>query len=167
MPDISSLCANTYTKKQWLNYYKNVWTRNLMARAIDVQTDATLKAKNPEEIVQTDDQRQVPVKERLEIRKMLVQDALDLIVGIDALLIIAEKDNEFQTLVLSPEALAVAKDMIPVKAGDECKTDDGKDGRQEITAPGKYTCIPKDQSVEEFLKAKVEAEARGEGKQIA
>jgi len=158
MPDISSLAANTYTKRQWLNYYKNVWTRNLMARCIDVQTDTTLKAKNPEEMVQTDDQRAVPVKERLEVRKMLVQDALDLIAGIDALLAI--EDDKFDEQVLSADALKVAPDMIPHATGEACKTEDDKDGRYEQTAPGKMTCIPTGQTVEDYLKAKVEADKK-------
>ena len=161
-PSLKDLCEGKYTYKQWLTYYKNIWTRNLMARSIDVQTDMALKAKNPEESVQDDQGRQVPVKVRLEIRKMYVQDALDLIAGIDKL--IEVKDEEFEAKVLSKEALAVAEDMLPKKVGDTCKTEAGVDGTfQETVAakdgqPAKLTCIPVGKTAEEFLKEKVEAE---------
>jgi len=161
MPDNGSLCKNTYTKKEWLNYYKNVWTRNLVARCIDVETDKALKAINPEEAVLDETNREITVKQRLEIRKILVQDAIDLIAGIDKLLAI--EDEKFDEMVLSKEALKVAEDMIPKKAGDICKTDTNEDGTLQVTAKDKLTCIPNGKTAEEYLKEKVEAEAKETG----
>ncbi len=111
MPVVDGLCKTTYTAKEWLNYYWNVWNRNLVARTIDVQTDTALKAINPEELVQADDGRQITVKERLELRKILVQDALNLLAGIKILMDIPDAD--FENKVWSAEALKVAEDMIP------------------------------------------------------
>lgn len=114
MPSVKELVTMQYTNKHWLQYYLNIWTRNSMAVAIDVETDKALKLQNPEEEVEhvEDSVRMViTVKERLEKRKILLQDYLDRIAGIKYLLSIA--DEEFEAKVLSKEALAVAEDMLP------------------------------------------------------
>ena len=110
MDSFEALAKTEYTFADFLRYYKNIWDRNLVARTIDVQTDTILKAANPDEKVQHEGQLML-VKERLELRKILVQDALDLIAGIDALA--ALSPEEYKAKCLSKEALAVAADMIP------------------------------------------------------
>ena len=108
--NVAFLIAENLTVRQWLQYYKNVWMRNLSARVIDVETDTTLKSVNPEEQVQAEDGRAVTVKERLEMRKIVVQDAVDLIAGIDSLLALTDEDlaKKYGT-----DALKVAEDMLP------------------------------------------------------
>jgi hypothetical protein len=119
MPPIKDLVETTLKPRHWLLYYKNTWTRNLVARSIDVATDTVLKKANPDDMVLNEDGSEtVPVKQRLETRKMLVQDALDLLAGIEILLAIPE--DEFEKTVWSKEALAVAEDMLPKK--EEVKT---------------------------------------------
>ena len=114
MPTVKELVTMQFTNKHWLQYYLNIWTRNSMAVAIDVQTDKALKLQNPEEEVEhvEDNVKMIiPVKDRLEKRKILLQDYLDRITGIKYLLSIA--DEEFEAKVLSKEALAVDEDMLP------------------------------------------------------
>lgn len=113
LPTSAELAQRDFTPQQWLQYYKNVWTRNAVARTIDVKVDEAIKAINPEEPVDSDTQRGevITVKERLEHRKILVQDALDLCDAIEKLMQIAPE--EFVKLTWSKEALAVATDMIP------------------------------------------------------
>jgi len=119
MPSIKDLVETNMSPRHWLQYYKNIWTRNLIARTIDVQTDMTMKAKNPEEkVVSEDGSKYIAVKERLESRKILMQDAIDLLASIEVLLAVPE--NEFVAKFFSKEALAVAPDMIPKK--EEPKT---------------------------------------------
>jgi len=113
MPDVKDMATTEYSPKNWLLYYKNVWTRNAIARTIDVQTDAILKAADPEQTVLTDEGQPVAVKQRLEQRKIILQDALNLLEGIEALTAIDEK--EFTAKCWSKESLAVAEDMIPKK----------------------------------------------------
>ena len=81
----------------------------------------------------------IPVKERLEIRKLDVQDALNIVAAIDELMAI--EDGKFEETVWSKEALKVDQDMLPPepKVGDACKLADGKDGLlQEMD--GKLVC---------------------------
>jgi len=174
MPDNGSLTKNEYTKRDWLRYYKNVWTRNLISRCIDVETDKADKARNPEEIVADDVTGQpLPVKVRLEKRKMAVQECLDLLAGMEVL----EKipDEEFEAKVTSKEALAVAPDMMPKPeaapvvpvVGMICEVN-GTAGTYQVTVAAtadkleKLVCIPTGQTVEEYLKEQVEAAAKKE-----
>lgn len=144
LPVLELMATKEYTPKEWLNFYKNLWTRNLVARTIDVQSDTLLKAQNAEEIVMTDDGRQVKVGERLELRKIYVRDALSLIKAIDAL---NEKTaEEFVEACWSDKALAVAEDMIPKKeeevgeVGQSCSVD-GKPGIW-MKQGDKMVCVP-------------------------
>lgn len=121
---VDAMCTKVYTTREWVTYYKNIWVRNLAARIIDVKTDEILKAKNPdmatEDIVQTPQgPRAKLVKERLEERKLSVQDAVDILAGIEAVL--ALSDDEIAA-ASSEEALKVAEDMLP-KAAEEVKTE--------------------------------------------
>jgi len=110
----SDLVSKEYSAQDFIRYYINIWRRNLVARTIDVQTDLTLKAINPEETVEHDFGRgriaEMPVKQRLELRKLLVQEAIDLLDGASVLL--AMTPEEYNAKCLSKEALAVAEDMM-------------------------------------------------------
>lgn len=144
MPTNDTLCNENFTPRQWLLYYKNIWTRNLIARTIDVQTDVVLKSKTPDERVQGAEGNIITAKERLEERKMIVQDALNLIEAIDFLLAIPEE--EFEAKTWSKEALAVAEDMIqkPAEApkeGDMCMLPDGRPGTLKKEGDS-FVCIP-------------------------
>lgn len=111
MPAFDQLTKEIYTPKQWLNYYRNIWHRNTVARTIDVLTDTELKKKNPDENVQCEDGQVRPVKQRLELRKEAVQDGLNLVKTIDAMIAVA--DDKFTETFWSEAALAVAEDMKP------------------------------------------------------
>lgn len=99
-----------YTNRQWLQYYRNLWGKNRMALCIDVLTDTHLKSKNKEEMVQHEDGRMMRVAERLEHRKVKVENANNMLVALDALL--AMKDEEIAE-VYSEKALEIADDMLP------------------------------------------------------
>lgn len=134
-----------------------------MARSIDVQTDIKLKKANPEDPVQTDDGRTIPVKQRLEERKVMVHDAAELLLGIDLLLAMTDEELDATS---GEEFLKVADDMIQPAVGGACTTEENENGTYQQTAPGKMTCIPAGKNVEEYLKEKVEKEAAA-GKQPA
>ncbi len=109
VPSIEQLIGRKVTSKEWLNYYRNVWLRNAVARAVDVKCDSILAAKNPEDMVMEYEVEtgaptgeKIPVKVRLETRKLLVQDALDVVESVDALL------KEEETSYFGKEALAPA-----------------------------------------------------------
>lgn len=134
-----------FTNTEILFYYRNLWKRNVVARAIDVVTDTAKKAVNPEEEVEYIDPitRQVtymPVKERLELRKVLVKEAQELLTAIDSML--ATKEEDFYNTYFSEKALAVAEDMIGPKAGDTCTTEDGRPGAMFETGNG-LVCLAK------------------------
>lgn len=127
MPSMDALAKTKYTPADWLLYYRNIWSRNLVARTIDVYSDKVTKEKNPNETVASDDGAHMPVKQRLEMRKIAVQDALDLIKSIDDL--IAQGDK-FEDMNWSDAALAIAPDMLKKpepEVGSPC-TIDGKPG---------------------------------------
>lgn len=132
IPNVAELSARDFTAKQWLRYYKNIWTRNAVARTVDVVADEALKAINPEEPVESGigDGRVIPVKERLEHRKILVQDALDVREAIDKLLALSEE--EFEKARWSKEALAVAKDMMPVESNIMENAEEVGGGAQDV-----------------------------------
>ena len=119
MPNFELLVGRDYSATEWLRFYKNIWTRNLMARVIDVQTDKTIHAKDAyAELVEQDqfrNQRVVKIKDRLEDRKILVQDALDIIRSADELLDLAKDDAVFIEATLSEKALAPAPEETPAE----------------------------------------------------
>jgi hypothetical protein len=156
MPGKDALCNEAFSPAQWLNYYLNVWTRNLVARTIDVETDRQLKEIDPERPVQNDDGRMVAVKERLEHRKILVQDGLDLVNAIKALIAIPEAD--FVAKTWSAEALKVDGDMLPAepKAGDTCTLADNVTEGVLAEMDGQLVCVDKPTPAEEAV---AEAEA--------
>lgn len=110
--EIKVLSERVLTPKEWLTYYKNIWTRNAVARAIDVNTDQVLKVKSPDAVfLDQNTGETITVAQRLENRKISVQDALDIIAGADRLL--ATPEGEFEKTYFSAEALKVSPDMIP------------------------------------------------------
>lgn len=112
MPPIKELVETNMTPKHWITYYINIWLRNAIASSIDVIGDKKLKAEDPEQMVDGGPQvGMIPVKVRLEERKLKVQDALDILAAAKELLAIP--DTEFDAKVFSKEALAVDADMIP------------------------------------------------------
>ena len=143
MITMDALTKNDYTPKMWLTYYRNVWIRNTVARSIDVVTDQKLKKEDPEQMVEEAGTGQIiPVKQRLEARKIAVQDGLNIIAGIDRLLTLPA-DVNFEEKYWSKEALAVDEDMLPPKPkiGDACEID-GKAGVLE-EKDGKLVCAVK------------------------
>lgn len=120
---IEAMVTKDYGTRQWLQYYKNIWERNVSARLIDVYTDTVLKAKDAN--MPTDEQDtdvagrpmfeannaiMKPVKKRLEERKIALQDGIDILKGISAVLAL---DDAAIAKMCSPEALKVAEDMLP------------------------------------------------------
>lgn len=110
---IDVLSTKSLTDKEWLIYYRNVWMRNVVARTIDVDCDAVLKANNPDEMVQNDNPNDfnkqfLPVAERLERRKIALADGIKLIASIDRLLAIENIPGTFWT----EDALKVSDDMM-------------------------------------------------------
>lgn len=110
MPSLDAMTKVEYTAKDWLMFYKNVWTRNLVARTIDVQRDRMFKEQNPDMIVEYNGEG-VTVKRRLEQFKMHVEDALAIVRAIE--LLRCQTDEELEHNNWSPDALKVADDMLP------------------------------------------------------
>ena len=125
MPELMKMLGGNIPTKQWITYYKNAWQRNVAARMADVQMDIMLKAKDPnKEVVSTDEvihetgqvmtiNVMVPVKVRLEQRKLDLEDGLAMVAALSAL--DAMSDEDFAKFT-SPEALAVADGMKPIPA---------------------------------------------------
>lgn len=91
MEPTAFLTSSKLSAVEWLHYYFNQWSRNAIARTIDVQSDMTLMEKNPNEQVQVDSQNPmelkfVPIAERLEMRKIALQDALNILESIESVM---------------------------------------------------------------------------------
>lgn len=112
LPSVEEMVTNGYTIRHWLQFYKNVWTRQCAAGAIDIQNDRIRKVINPDEMVM-DGQEAVPVKIRLENRKIALQDGLNVLKAVDALM--AFKDEELEEKLFGEENLKVDDDMLPKK----------------------------------------------------
>lgn len=165
MPAMSAVVKETFSRREWLNYYLNIWQRNITARLIDVKSDEILKAINPETLVELDpSQPEVAVKVRLEIRKQLVKDARAIIEATQALL--AKSDEELDALT-SDEALKVAEDMLPIPA-EKLPTEEEIAAQAELdkqSAPADEVGVPPEGSGEvpaEEAKAVVEPESDAE-----
>lgn len=116
MPSMDAMLTNTYGIRQWLNFYRNVWTRNLAACVIDVQADAALLAVDPNALtgeavknavgqMMLTDKGEVEYKRadvRIEDRKQSVQNAVDILSAIDAM---ESLDDDALAKAWSPEAL--------------------------------------------------------------
>lgn len=137
----TALISKQFTAREWLLYYRNIWQRNVAAGTIDVHMDMATKADNPEFPVQNANGMTVPVKARLEERKISLEDTLKLLASIDQLLAMSDEDI---AKMWTPEALKVAEDMMPKpapKVGDPCTTPEGKEGTLQAQADGSLTCV--------------------------
>lgn len=114
LPNATEMATREFTLAEWLTYYRNTWIRHALARTVDVISDEQTKQKDPETMVmhfnELGQPMEMPVKARLEARKILLQDALDIVRVVEKLT--ASGDN-FESTYWSPEALAVAADMMP------------------------------------------------------
>lgn len=114
MPSVQDMVTNGYTIRHWLQFYKNVWTRQCAAGAIDIQNDRLRKAINPNEMVTFGrDEEVMTVKVRLENRKIALQDGLNVLKAIDALMEIG--DDELEAKLFGDDNLKVDDDMLPMK----------------------------------------------------
>lgn len=124
MESIEALTTKNYTAADWALYYKNVWMRNAIARTIDVQSDMNIFAKNPNQMVQVDspngrDMSFCPVTERIEIRKIALQDAIDILQSIDVVLGTSDITGHYwnpEFLKVSEEASHAVMEAAPEPA---------------------------------------------------
>lgn len=140
MEGVEILTTKEFNYKDFLTYYINIWKRNLIARCIDVKMDENEKARlGKDEVVELDG-KLVTLGERVEKRKMLVQDALDIINAAQELL--ALTDEELAKRWSSEHGLRIADDMLPVaaKEGDVCYDADNREGRLESDGQGGLVC---------------------------
>lgn len=110
LPSVQEMVKNGYSTKHWLQYYINIWNRQSVAAAIDIKTDQIRKAIDPEMEVEEGHQV-VPVKVRLENRKLKLQDYLDIISAAKTLM--ALPDDQIEEALFGEKALAVDEDMLP------------------------------------------------------
>ncbi len=148
MPSNNEMLKNDYSMKNWLKYYLNIWTRNLAANIIDINTDVQRCAIDPEEMVEHYVDRVktlVPVKDRLESRKAGVAVSLEIIASIQSLLPLT--DEEIAAKFLSPEFLAPAEEKVE---GEKISEEDGGPTAPESTGNAPVeTTTPEEQPVEE------------------
>lgn len=101
MPSFDAMCNTSYEPKQWLQYYRNIWSRNLMGSMTDVQHDSAIVAVNPAAL--TDGQqdlvpdgkggaRQRTLAERANLRRENAERALGIIASIDQLMALSDAD---------------------------------------------------------------------------
>lgn len=106
--------AKDLSTHDYLNYYKNIWERNLVAKTIDVESDRIRKAIDPNEQVEYVKENQlfvIPVKERLEYRKDEIREVKAILEAINKM--IATSKDEYEAKYLSADALKVDEDMKP------------------------------------------------------
>jgi len=127
MPSMDAMLTQEYSPRQWLNFYKNVWTRNLIACMTDVTADRLLLAIEPlaetkevltnesgHPIIGENGKRQhKTIAERLEERKGAVQNSLDILASLNSLIALSDEDlvktwsDEALAPVVAPVANAV------------------------------------------------------------
>ena len=123
LPNNEYMLKKEITLKEALNFYQNTWTRYLASRLIDVEHDRIKASIDPEEIVTHGDKDQygryfeeaMPVRHRLEKRKMLVENALLILQAVGSL--IKTPDGDFEAKHLSAEALRVSDAVMREMAG--------------------------------------------------
>lgn len=141
MDNLQDIVSKNYTLKECLTFYKNIWMRNTAARLIDVLCDQKAKAVDPEAPVKDHETGlDIPVKFRLEKRKMAVEDAMEIVAAAEELLALSDEDLASK---LTPAALSVDKDMMPAEAkeGDVCDLDDGSGKGTLGMVDGKLICV--------------------------
>lgn len=132
MDSLDLLKDKSLTPVEWLTYYKNLWSKNCIARVIDVKSDKMIKDKDPMTLVTEYDTefgqptgREVPVRERLETRKMMLRDAIKIHDSIAVLLDDCKNEQiDFNDKYMSEKALAVDADMFVEQKGEVDTTAD-------------------------------------------
>jgi hypothetical protein len=97
MPSLDALTRDLYTPRDWLRYYRNIWTRNVVSYTIDVEYDTALNAKDPETPVPYNSSVgtvDIPVKDRLENRKEMLSHALATLAAIATLEALTNEELE-------------------------------------------------------------------------
>ncbi len=118
LPTISELATSQFTTKHWLNYYRNIWLKTCVAGTIDIQNDAVKKATTPGIMVPYWKDRQkieVTIEQRLEMRKIDLQVALDCLNSIETVIAEGLDDAAFIAKYWSTEALTIDADMLKGK----------------------------------------------------
>lgn len=114
---VESLTQKKYGPKEWLNYYRNSWQRNVIALTIDVQDDiARTAADKTEDVVymhpDTQQMQMMPVEKRLEFRKGDLARALATLNAIDTLFVLNDEELASRW---TPEALAPTPEKAPAE----------------------------------------------------
>lgn len=122
MPSFDALTHKNYSPREWLQYYRNIWTRNLMGSMTDVQHDGMLLAADPEALTDGSGQNLIPdgkggaraktIAERIEERKANANRAIGIITSIDALM--AKTDEELAAAIL-PNSDMLKPIEVPVE----------------------------------------------------
>lgn len=139
MESFETLATVSYSPKQFLQYYINLWVRNVIARSIDVLCDEKTKEIEGKDFMVELDGRPMTIGDRVETRKVLVQEAQDIVDAARELMALSDEDLAKRW---STEGLAVAEDMLPPasKAGDVCFDGDNREGRLESDGQGGLVC---------------------------
>lgn len=116
MPNNEYMVKGTMTIAESLNYYKNWWTRMLTSFIIDVEFDKLIMAADPDAIVPDHNEEPIPVKIRLERRKMNVENAQRMLKAVENL--IAVPEGEFHDRFLSEQALKVSDEVVAEQTGE-------------------------------------------------
>lgn len=140
MESFEALSSKNFDYKHFLQYYINLWKRNVMARAIDVLCDEKTKVIEGRDYVVELDGRPMTIGERVEARKILVQEAKDIVTAAEELMALG--DEELIAKISAEGGLRVADDMLQptAKAGDVCYDGDNREGRLESDGVGGLVC---------------------------
>lgn len=143
MPTFDVLTKVLFTPKQWLNYYRNIWQRNMMGSMVDVMHDGGKPAGDSTIDNVTDDVGRAVVDEktgeivkktfgeRLEERKSNVKRCAGVIAAIDKLLALSE-DELIKHMASDGDFLKAIEPAAPAAAATEVSF---------TVAPGKSLAI--------------------------
>ena len=139
MESVEVLTRENFTPAEWLNFYRNVWNRNCIARTIDIQTDLLLLEERPNEVIKNDadavisicnafmngridkktlvdmlNKQYVSVAERVEMRKIALADGLSILKATSELgkVDLQEKFWSSKALEVSPEMTHMVTDFV-------------------------------------------------------
>jgi len=120
MPTMESLTQKEYSVREWLHYYKNIWTRNITAREIDIQVDIVAVEVNPEKPVICEDGEVRAVKDRLELRKKAIEDGINILKAVDSLLLKqdGEIENKWNDIFITANTVLKAAPVEEEKASE-------------------------------------------------
>lgn len=138
MPSFSDMCNISFTPRQWLQYYRNIWVRNAMGSMTDVMHDNIAIAANPDAV--TGDMipdgkgaaRPMTFKERAESRKENVVRSNGIIAAVDALMALDDdalaaamaNGSDFLKAATAPESTESNLVSYTVLVGQQVTTDD-------------------------------------------